>query len=168
MFVMQTDAKNAHGCLLPLVIAFARVCMLRFKLYTCNIATCKLQRCQTCPYHASKWHLRRCMTRSQALGCMLSSLTELTHKQSMTCLNIRMFCQCCISHYLMLLLHQGPYSHALAEWAITACSWFAKDLPRLKAQQKDHNWEPYLVEELRYAQQTYALACLYPRHCMQH
>ncbi|KAA6427928.1 MAG: D-isomer specific 2-hydroxyacid dehydrogenase [Trebouxia sp. A1-2] len=44
---------------------------------------------------------------------------------------------------------RGPYSHALAEWAITACSWFAKDLPRLKAQQKDRNWEPYYVEELR-------------------
>ena len=46
---------------------------------------------------------------------------------------------------------QGPYSHSLAEWAITACSYFAKDFPRLKAQQKDRNWEPYYVEELRSA-----------------
>ena len=44
---------------------------------------------------------------------------------------------------------QGAYSHSLAEWALTACSWFAKDLPRLKRQQKDRNWEPYYVEELR-------------------
>lgn len=46
---------------------------------------------------------------------------------------------------------QGAYSHSLAEWALTACSWFAKDLPRLKQQQKDRNWEPYFVEELRQA-----------------
>ena len=46
---------------------------------------------------------------------------------------------------------QGAYSHSLAEWALTACSWFAKDLPRLKQQQKDRNWEPYYVEELRQA-----------------
>lgn len=44
---------------------------------------------------------------------------------------------------------QGAYSHSLAEWALTACSWFAKDLPRLKHQQKERNWEPYYVEELR-------------------
>ncbi len=45
------------------------------------------------------------MTRSQVLSCMLNSLTVLTHKQLMTCLNIRMFfnaaslitlCCCCI------------------------------------------------------------------------
>ena len=44
---------------------------------------------------------------------------------------------------------QGAFSHSLAEWALTACSWFAKDLPRLKRQQKDRNWESYYVEELR-------------------
>lgn len=50
-----------------------------------------------------------------------------------------------------LAMVQGAYSHSLAEWALTACSWFAKDLPRLKQQQKDRNWEPYFVEELRQA-----------------
>lgn len=50
-----------------------------------------------------------------------------------------------------LAMLQGAYSHSLAEWALTACSWFAKDLPRLKQQQKDRNWEPYYVEELRQA-----------------
>ena len=49
---------------------------------------------------------------------------------------------------------QGAYSHSLAEWALTACSWFAKDLPRLKRQQKDRNWESYYVEELRSAYLT--------------
>lgn len=44
---------------------------------------------------------------------------------------------------------KGAFSHSLAEWALTACSWFGKDLPRLKTQQKDKNWEPYYVEELR-------------------
>lgn len=58
---------------------------------------------------------------------------------------------------------QGAYSHSLAEWALTACSWFAKDLPRLKRQQKDRNWEPYYVEELRQAVQlpsTMAAVCV--------
>lgn len=52
------------------------------------------------------------------------------------------------------LFFQGAYSHSLAEWALTACSWFAKDLPRIKRQQKDRNWEPYYVEELRSAYLT--------------
>ena len=53
--------------------------------------------------------------------------------------------------HLMVLVAQGAYSHSLAEWALTACSWFGKDLPRLKRQQKERNWESYYVEELRWA-----------------
>ncbi len=30
---------------------------------------------------------------------------------------------------------QGVYSHSLAEYCLTACNWFAKDLPRLRRQQ---------------------------------
>ncbi|KAK9842741.1 hypothetical protein WJX74_001639 [Apatococcus lobatus] len=44
---------------------------------------------------------------------------------------------------------RGAFSHSLAEWAITACSWFAKDLPRMRRNQKAHSWESYEVEELR-------------------
>ena len=44
---------------------------------------------------------------------------------------------------------QGAYNQSLAEWAIAACCWFAKDLPRLLAQKADRKWEPYYVEELR-------------------
>ena len=44
---------------------------------------------------------------------------------------------------------QGAYTQSVAEWAIAACCWFAKDLPRLQAQKRAHNWEPFLVEELR-------------------
>ena len=54
---------------------------------------------------------------------------------------------------------QGAYSHSLAEWALTACSWFGKDLPRLKVQQKDRNWEPYYVEELRQTHPMPASLC---------
>ena len=32
---------------------------------------------------------------------------------------------------------------------MTACNWFAKDLPRLRKAQKVGSWEPYDVEELR-------------------
>ncbi|GFR44249.1 hypothetical protein Agub_g5451, partial [Astrephomene gubernaculifera] len=44
---------------------------------------------------------------------------------------------------------KGVYSHSLAEFALTACNWFAKDLPRLRRQQAACQWEPYDVEELR-------------------
>ena len=44
---------------------------------------------------------------------------------------------------------QGSFSHALAEYTLAACNWFAKDLPRLRAQQKARKWESFDVEELR-------------------
>ncbi|PNH07305.1 D-2-hydroxyacid dehydrogenase [Tetrabaena socialis] len=44
---------------------------------------------------------------------------------------------------------KGVYSHSLAEYCLTAASWFAKDLPRMRRQQAAANWEPYEVEELR-------------------
>lgn len=63
-----------------------------------------------------------------------------------------------LEHLLFPALVEGPvtltnakgvYSHSLAEWSLTACNWFAKDLPRLKRQQASSSWEPYDVEELR-------------------
>ena len=44
---------------------------------------------------------------------------------------------------------RGVYSHSLAEYALTCCSWFAKDLPRMRASQKAGKWDKYDVEELR-------------------
>ncbi|GBF97360.1 D-isomer specific 2-hydroxyacid dehydrogenase [Raphidocelis subcapitata] len=44
---------------------------------------------------------------------------------------------------------KGVYSHSLAEYALTCCSWFAKDFPRLIAAKDAKNWDPYDVEELR-------------------
>ena len=44
---------------------------------------------------------------------------------------------------------QGSYSHSLAEWALAACTWFAKQLPRLKANQEAGTWEKFYVQELR-------------------
>lgn len=44
---------------------------------------------------------------------------------------------------------QGNFSHSLAEWALTACLTFAKDIPRLQAAKAARKWEPYAVEELR-------------------
>jgi phosphoglycerate dehydrogenase-like enzyme len=34
-------------------------------------------------------------------------------------------------------------------YALTCCSWFAKDFPRLLAAKAAHSWDPYDVEELR-------------------
>ena len=44
---------------------------------------------------------------------------------------------------------KGQFSSSLAEYTMMACSYFAKDLPRLMKQQKAKNWEKYDVEELR-------------------
>lgn len=44
---------------------------------------------------------------------------------------------------------KGQFSSSLAEYTMMACSYFAKDLPRLMRQKKDKNWGKYDVEELR-------------------
>lgn len=44
---------------------------------------------------------------------------------------------------------KGQFSSSLAEYAMMACSYFAKDLPRLLRQKRSKNWEKYDVEELR-------------------
>jgi phosphoglycerate dehydrogenase-like enzyme len=44
---------------------------------------------------------------------------------------------------------KGQFSSSLAEYALFAFGYFAKDLPRLMRQQKARNWENYDIEELR-------------------
>lgn len=44
---------------------------------------------------------------------------------------------------------KGQFSSSLAEYVMMACSYFAKDLPRIMAQQKEKKWEQYDIEELR-------------------
>ncbi len=43
---------------------------------------------------------------------------------------------------------RGLYADALAEFAIAAMLWFAKDLRRLIRSQEERRWEPYVVERL--------------------
>jgi phosphoglycerate dehydrogenase-like enzyme len=43
----------------------------------------------------------------------------------------------------------GVFSSSLAEYVMTACSYFAKDIPRLLHQQKECHWEKFCVRELR-------------------
>jgi len=43
---------------------------------------------------------------------------------------------------------KGVYSRALAEYAITACMHFAKDIPRMMASQKARQWDDFRVGEL--------------------
>lgn len=50
---------------------------------------------------------------------------------------------------------KGVYSHSLAEYALTCCNWFAKDLPRMRRSQQEGKWDPYDVEELRGAAFTH-------------
>jgi phosphoglycerate dehydrogenase-like enzyme len=44
---------------------------------------------------------------------------------------------------------KGMFSSTLAEYCMMACSYFAKDLPRLMRQKDELNWEQYPVLELR-------------------
>ncbi|CAJ1957811.1 unnamed protein product [Cylindrotheca closterium] len=44
---------------------------------------------------------------------------------------------------------KGQFSSSLAEYVMMACSYFAKDLPRLMKNQNKQNWDPYEIEELR-------------------
>ena len=44
---------------------------------------------------------------------------------------------------------KGQFSSSLAEYVMMACSYFAKDLPRLMKNQKNKHWDNYDIEELR-------------------
>lgn len=46
---------------------------------------------------------------------------------------------------------KGQFSSSLAEYALMACSYFAKDLPRLFRNTASKNWDKYSVLELRNA-----------------
>ena len=50
---------------------------------------------------------------------------------------------------LVMTNAKGQFSSSLAEYTMMACSYFAKDLPRLLKQQKAKDWNKYDVEELR-------------------
>lgn len=41
------------------------------------------------------------------------------------------------------------YNYSLAEYALTACNWFAKRLESLRMSQKRSEWSPLVVDELR-------------------
>jgi phosphoglycerate dehydrogenase-like enzyme len=45
--------------------------------------------------------------------------------------------------------NKGSFSSTLSEYTMMACSYFAKDLPRLLKQKNNRNWEKYSVKELR-------------------
>ena len=44
---------------------------------------------------------------------------------------------------------KGQFSSTLAEYTMMACSYFAKDLPRLIRQKQERHWGKYNVKELR-------------------
>jgi len=50
---------------------------------------------------------------------------------------------------ILLTNAKGVFSSSLAEYVMTACSYFAKDIPRLLHQQKECVWEKFCVRELR-------------------
>ncbi len=52
------------------------------------------------------------------------------------------------SSEVIITSSRGLYANALAEFAIAAMLWFAKDLRRLMRNQEAHRWEPYTVGAL--------------------
>lgn len=44
---------------------------------------------------------------------------------------------------------KGVFSHSLAEYVMFACSYFAKDLPRLRRAQESATWDKFQVSDLR-------------------
>lgn len=68
--------------------------------------------------------------------------TNMQLKNTCCCmLNKVVGCNWCM-WYLQILMF-------VCRYALTCCSWFAKDFPRLLAGKASHNWDPYDVEELR-------------------
>jgi len=50
---------------------------------------------------------------------------------------------------ITLTLTKNVYSSSLGEWVITGLMYWEKFIPRLMAQQKEHNWTRFRVQELR-------------------
>ena len=53
------------------------------------------------------------------------------------------------SNNIVVTNAKGQFSSTLAEYTMLACSYFAKDFPRLMRQKKAKNWGKYSVLELR-------------------
>ena len=53
------------------------------------------------------------------------------------------------AHHVTVTNAKGTFSSTLAEYSMLACSYFAKDLPRLLRQKSEINWERYPILELR-------------------
>lgn len=50
---------------------------------------------------------------------------------------------------IILTNAKGVFSNSLAEYVMTACSYFAKDIPRMMRQKDEKKWDKYPVSELR-------------------
>src|SRR6056300_1537224 len=49
----------------------------------------------------------------------------------------------------MMTNAKGQFSSSLAEFVMMACSYFAKDIPRLLKNKRDRVWDEFEIEELR-------------------
>jgi len=59
------------------------------------------------------------------------------------------FAELAAGQQIMVTNAKGQFSSSLAEYALFACSYFAKNLPRLMSQQKAKKWQNFDIEELR-------------------
>jgi len=59
------------------------------------------------------------------------------------------FASTCVERGVRVTNAKGTFSSTLAEYSLFACSYFAKNIPRLSRQKLEKKWLPYDVEELR-------------------
>jgi phosphoglycerate dehydrogenase-like enzyme len=52
---------------------------------------------------------------------------------------------------------KGQFSSSLAEYALGACTYFAKDFPRLVQQQQNKQWKNFDIQELYVSRRTYVI-----------
>ena len=87
---------------------------------------------------------------SETLGPIIKELPYLSWIHSVTAGLDHMLCpEIADDPNLILTNAKGIYSSSLAEYVMAACSYFAKDFPRLMQQRKEKKWERYCVGELR-------------------
>ncbi|KAJ1418565.1 D-isomer specific 2-hydroxyacid dehydrogenase [Ochromonadaceae sp. CCMP2298] len=86
---------------------------------------------------------------SQTLPSIIDEMPHLTWIHSINCGVDNIMCPEIADSDIVLTNAKGVFSSNLAEYALFACSYFAKDLPRLRRQQAERQWEKYYVGQLR-------------------
>lgn len=86
---------------------------------------------------------------AEILQRVIQNLPYLEWVHSVTAGIDHLVCPELINDGIILTNAKGIFSSSLAEYVLGACSYFAKDFPRLMKQREEKNWSQYCVSELR-------------------